>query len=106
MDDNCGTVRAFASSGELIASAPETAAFANIEPIQWASTNGWNMTRRMIRELAQLATHEPARPDVTGVVITHGTDTVEEQALVPEPSVRSIKPTGCSTAKGALAELG
>ena len=38
----------------------------------------WLKLARRVNELA-------AMPDVAGVVITHGTDTIEETALLPEP---------------------
>lgn len=57
-DANCGTVRAFAPSGKVIAPMPEIAAFASVEPIPWAAVNSWHMTPRMMLKLAR-----PMSPD-------------------------------------------
>jgi len=105
-DPQTGAVHAVVSADELVESAPDIAAIANVELIQWASVNSWNMTPTMMFELAQLATRQLARPDVTGVVITHGTDTVEESALVAHLTVRSPKPIVFVVAMRSMSELG
>lgn len=105
-DPETGAVHAVVSADELLASVPDIATVANVELIQWASVNSWNMTPAMMLELAQLATRALARPDVTGVVITHGTDTVEESALVADLTVGSTKPIVFVVAMRSMSELG
>lgn len=101
-----GAIHAVLSADELLATAPDIALIANVELIQWGSLNSWNMTPRMMLELAHLAEREIARPEVTGVVITHGTDTVEETALVADLTIGSPKPVVFVVAMRAMSDLG
>lgn len=105
-DPSTGAVHADVAAEELLASAPDIAALANIELVQWASVNSWNMTPSMMLEVAQEAKRALERPDVTGVVITHGTDTVEETALLAELTASSTKPIVFVVAMRSLSELG
>ncbi|HVL22625.1 MAG TPA: asparaginase [Thermomicrobiales bacterium] len=105
-DPATGAVSAVASADELVALAPEIAATARIELMSWVSVNSWNMTPEMMFDLAQDARAVLARPDVAGVVITHGTDTVEETGVMAELLVDSPKPVVFVVAMRHLSETG
>ncbi len=78
---------------EIIASVPELARFARVETEQFSNVAStlitpqqWLQLSRRINEI--LAT----RRDVAGVVVTHGTDRLEETAFFLYLTVRSDKP--------------
>jgi L-asparaginase len=105
-DPDTGAVSAVASAEELAALAPEIDATARIELRPWASVNSWNMTPEMMFDLALEARAVLARPEVAGVVITHGTDTVEETGIMAELLVDSFKPVVFVVAMRNLSETG
>jgi L-asparaginase len=69
------------SVSQLVAAVPELAAH-RLEAHQVAQVDskdmGWSVWRPLLRACLQAM----ARPEVTGLVITHGTDTLEETALL------------------------
>jgi L-asparaginase len=105
-DPVTGAVSAVASAEELTSLVPEIMKTARVELEPWTSVNSWNMTPDMMFELAQEARAILGRPDVTGVVITHGTDTVEETGLMAELLVDSDKPVVFVAAMRNLSETG
>jgi L-asparaginase len=77
--DNVGYVAGVAPIEELVASAATTtgAAVESESVAQIDSKDlGWDELRRLIGRVA----HHAARADVRGIVVTHGTDTLEETA--------------------------
>lgn len=105
LDPETGAVRAAASAEELTALVPDLASIARIELLPWASINSWNLTPLMMFDLVQETRAVLARPNVAGVVITHGTDTVEETGLLAELLVESDKPVVFVAAMRNLSEL-
>lgn len=105
-DPATGAVRAAASGDELLAAVPDLTRLANIESEPFASVNGWNMTPEMMFHLAQRVAAILARPEITGAVITHGTDTVEETAFLLDLVLQSAKPVVFAVAMRHLAEPG
>ncbi len=76
----------------LIAAAPGVESLARLEAVHVASIGSQDMDEPVWRSLAGLAQAALDRPDVAGVVITHGTDTMEETAYFLNLVVRSAKP--------------
>jgi L-asparaginase len=91
-DPETGAVRPAVSAQDLVASTPGLAAseIARVEEV--AAVNGWNMTPALMLEVARAARSLLEADDVEGVVVTHGTDTVEETAFVSDILVDSLKP--------------
>jgi L-asparaginase len=77
---------------EIVASVPEIAKFANVEMEQFSNVaspaimpSHWLGLSKRINQVLQ-------RPDLAGVVVTHGTDRLEETAFFLYLSVKSDKP--------------
>ena len=77
---------------ELIAAVPELATVARVTGEQVFQIASENMTPAHWLILARRVNELLARPDVAGVVITHGTDTLEETAYFLDLVVKSDKP--------------
>jgi L-asparaginase len=80
------------SVDSLIKGAPGIEKLAQLEGEQIASIGSQDMNDEVWGKLARRANEVLARPDVTGVVVTHGTDTMEETAFFLGLVVRSDKP--------------
>src|SRR5471032_416605 len=85
--------RAAAFSVEaLIAAVPQLNELARLDVEQVAAIGSQDMDEATWRQLAARATAALADADIAGVVITHGTDTMEETAFFLNLVVRSEKP--------------
>jgi len=72
--------------------------------VQVANVASTNMTPALWLAVSRKAEEMLARPDVAGVVVTHGTDTLEETAYFLDLTVRSDKPTVMVGAQRAASE--
>ena len=94
------------SGRDILALAPSIGEIAEIELDEWGAYPGPHMTtERMWALRGRLATHL-ARPDVDGVVITHGTDSLEESAYLAARSLRPEKPIVFTGAMRTSSDLG
>ncbi|MBS3805253.1 MAG: asparaginase [Oleiphilaceae bacterium] len=80
------------SGDELLALVPEIAEYANLKVNNLANTPSSYMGPDQWIELQGAVTRELEKPDVAGVVVTHGTDTLEETAWFLDLTVSSSKP--------------
>jgi len=78
--------------GELIKSVPGLDQVARISAEQVANIGSEDMTDAIMLQLARRAAELLARPEVDGLVITHGTDTMEETAYFLNLVIQSDKP--------------
>lgn len=92
--DNVGYTAAQRSVQDLLAAVPALAApgAPAIEAEQLAQLDSKDMDHATWRALARRVQQLLARPDVTGVVITHGTDTLEETAWWLHSVLAAAKP--------------
>jgi L-asparaginase len=89
--DNLGYTAAQLRVEDLVASVPALAGRPLIAE-QVAQIDSKDMTFEVWRELAQRCVHWLAQPDVAGIVITHGTDTLEETAFFLHSVLAPSKP--------------
>lgn len=89
--DNVGYTAAQIGVAQLVAAVPPLAGLA-IEIEQVEQIDSKDMTLAILRRLAERAQHHVDRLDVAGVVVTHGTDTLEETAYALHRVLRSSKP--------------
>ena len=89
--DNVGYVAGEVSAQDLIGAVPALAGLA-LDVEQVAQIDSKDMGFAVWQRLAERVAHHLAREDVDGVVITHGTDTLEETAFFLQTVLRPIKP--------------
>ncbi|NIG54006.1 type II asparaginase [Chitinophaga sp. Cy-1792] len=77
---------------DLLNAVPEARKVANLEGEQVASVGSQAMTDSVWLKLAKRVNQILQRPDVDGIVITHGTDTQGETAFFLDLTVKSNKP--------------
>lgn len=77
---------------DLVKQIPGLDAVADVEIAELAFIPGAFMTLDLMRQMSERAAAILARPDVHGLVITHGTDTLEESAYLLHLTVDSDKP--------------
>src|SRR5205085_11930624 len=66
---------------ELVAEVPALADVAQVRVVEFGLLQSWNMTPALAADLARRVRDALADPEVTGVVVAHGTDTMEETAF-------------------------
>ena len=91
-DPDIGALRAALSGEEIVEAVPGLAEVARVEVEQIATVGSRDMTPEIWMRLARRANELLASPDVTGVLVTHGTDTLEETAYFLDLTVTSDKP--------------
>lgn len=89
--DNVGYVAGQVRVEDLIASVPQLAGLP-LELEQVAQIDSKDMGFAVWQALAGRVAHHLARDDVDGVVITHGTDTLEETAYFLQAVLKPFKP--------------
>jgi L-asparaginase len=87
-----GYTAATVGVNQLIAAVPELAKVAEVKGEQVFQIASENMTNQNWLTLAKRVNTLLAQPDVDGIVITHGTDTLEETAYFLDLTVKSKKP--------------
>ena len=95
--DNIGYVAAQRGIAELIRAVPALAGVA-LEAEQVAQLDSKDMDHAVWRMLAQRCAHHLARSEVAGLVVTHGTDTLEETAWFLQRVLAPAKPVVLSAA--------
>ena len=90
-DDHVGYQAGQLGVAELVAALPELGAV-NLEAEQVAQLDSKDMDLATWQALAQRVAHHLARPEVAGVVVTHGTDTLEETAWFLHRVLAPAKP--------------
>ncbi|RQD72582.1 MAG: asparaginase [Tindallia sp. MSAO_Bac2] len=79
---------------------------ASIETVNFSAIPGPHMTPDRMMELCDVVEELLVRQDIKGVVVTHGTDTLEETAYLMDLKLRSNKPVIIAGAMRNSSELG
>lgn len=77
---------------QLVNAVPEILNISNIAGYQISNVDSGSINETISLKLAKMINAELAKDTVSGVVITHGTDTLEETAFFLESTVNSSKP--------------
>jgi len=91
-DPAIGALAPAATGADLVRAVPDLEKIATVEVEQIANIGSYDMTPDVWRQLSKRANALLARNDVSGVVVTHGTDTLEETAYFLDLTVTSAKP--------------
>ncbi|HUH58631.1 MAG TPA: asparaginase [Candidimonas sp.] len=76
----------------LLSAVPEISTLARLRCRQVFNVDSRSITNKMLLKLAAVVNKEAANPEVDGIVITHGTDTLEETAWFLNLTIKSRKP--------------
>jgi L-asparaginase len=91
-DPALGRTVASARGEDLLVQVPELADIAELEIDDFATISSFNMSVADAHRLARRINRQLARPEVAGVVVTHGTDTMEESCYLADLLLQSDKP--------------
>lgn len=80
------------TSEEIMAMVTNIEKFTDVEIINYGKLPGPHMTPEKMMDLSRNIQKIVAREDITGVVVTHGTDTLEETAYLLDLTLKSEKP--------------
>jgi L-asparaginase len=94
------------SGREILAATHGVEELAALAPEDWGAFPGPHMTTERQWALRSRIAELVARDDVDGVVLTHGTDTLEETAYLVARSVPAAKPVVITGAMRASSDLG
>ena len=86
------------SGDDLIEAVPALREIAEVEVVEFSNVPSGHITPQMMFDLAKMADRYAEREDVSGIVVTHGTDTLEETASLSArrgvpPSAPSWRPS-------------
>ena len=94
------------SGRDILAATPGIEAIADIEIEEWGAFPGPHMSVERMWALRARIREHLSRPNIRGVVITHGTDSLEESAYLNARSLLSEKPIVFTGAMRTASSLG
>jgi len=94
------------SGRDILALAPAIEQIADIEIVDFGAYPGPHMTMERMWALRNLIDEQLARPAVQGIVVTHGTDSLEESAYLMARSLAAAKPIVFTGAMRTASDLG
>jgi L-asparaginase len=92
IDDKTGGAIPHFHGEELVEMIPEVNDLANVSIYNFGNYPGPHMTPELMLELSKVVKENITKDDVDGIIVTHGTDTLEETAYLIDLSVRTDKP--------------
>ncbi len=106
VDPRIGAAIPSLSTDEIMSLVTNIDKFAVIESIDFSQLPGPHVTPEKMMELQRLVLKTVERDDITGVIITHGTDTLEETAYLLDLTLNTPKPVIVTGAMRNSSELG
>jgi L-asparaginase len=94
------------SGRDILALAPGLDRIAKLEVDEWGAHPGPHMTTERMWDLRNRIAEHLSRDDVDGVVVTHGTDSLEESAYLAARSLGGEKPVVFTGAMRTSSDLG
>lgn len=94
------------NADEIISTVTNIKNFADVEVLNFSNLPSPHITPELMMELANLVRKNIVRDDISGIIITHGTDTLEETAYLLDLTIHSEKPIVIVGAMRNFSELG
>lgn len=94
------------SGAELLEMVPGIGDVASVELVEFSNVPSCHLTPNMMFDLCHVVQNTLDRGDVDGVVVTHGTDALEETAYMADLWVNSDKPQAFTAAMRNNSEMG
>ncbi|MGL4345095.1 MAG: asparaginase [Cellulosilyticaceae bacterium] len=106
VDETIGAAIPTLSGEQILSMVSNIDKIADIEVVNFCEIPGPHMSVDKLLELKKLVKEQLDRTDVTGVIVTHGTDTLEETAYFLDLTLRHHKPLVVVGAMRNSSELG
>jgi L-asparaginase len=105
-DPEIGAAVPALSGREILSAVPGATDVAEVEVVDFGRFPGPHMTPRLMMDLSIQVRDALSRPDIDGVVVTHGTDTLEETACLLDLTIACDKPVAFVGAMRNSSETG
>ncbi|ABR48361.1 Asparaginase/glutaminase [Alkaliphilus metalliredigens QYMF] len=106
VDPRVGAAIPSLSSEQIMSLVTNIDRYAHIESINFSELPGPHMVPKLMFQLRNLVLETLSREEIDGIIVTHGTDTLEETAYLLDLTINSPKPIVVAGAMRNSSELG